>query len=364
MKIGDTMLSHRPELLVAKTIAYNGKDITFAPYGDYWRQMRKICTLEILRTRRFRSNYPLMYEEISRLVKTIKESSAKGTPIDVYECFNSITCAIICRASIGKACKDQDSLISTINKITLLVGHFNISDLFPSLGFLNRFITGSNQKLPKMHHELFDHLLEEIVTEHEESIRKNNVDEEDLLHLFLKLRENESHNFHTHITRDNIKAIILDRGNATYASHLLFEIAGVSRHLVKDIVTHVWRASDWQRRRCCPSTDQVVPPGSIVCSGIALFVSYASDLAGLGTGAGSVYDRYKDKRKITHREGIGSDSEEEQNQLISQEVASIEEIKSLKQQMTEMYQAWSNGQAPPSSIPRLSTSNNPNSDPT
>lgn len=209
MKIGDTVLSHRPELLVAKTVAYNGKDITFAPYGDYWRQMRKICTLEILRTRRFRSNYPLMYEEISRLVKTIKESSAKGTPIDVYECFNSITCAIICRASIGKACKDQDSLISTINKITLLVGHFNISDLFPSLGFLNRFITGSNQKLPKMHHELFDHLLEEIVTEHEESIRKNNVDEEDLLHLFLKLRENESHNFHIHITRDNIKAIIL-----------------------------------------------------------------------------------------------------------------------------------------------------------
>ncbi|KAM3253131.1 hypothetical protein P3L10_007201 [Capsicum annuum] len=66
---------------------------------------------------------------------------------------------------------------------------------------------------------------------------------------------------------------------------------------------------------------------------------------------------------MTHRESIESDSEEEQNQLISQEVASMEEIKSLKQQMTEMYQAWLNGQAPPSSIPGLLTLNDPNSDP-
>ncbi|XP_047263757.1 uncharacterized protein LOC124896262 [Capsicum annuum] len=66
---------------------------------------------------------------------------------------------------------------------------------------------------------------------------------------------------------------------------------------------------------------------------------------------------------MTRREGIGSDSEEEQNQLISQEVASMEEIKSLKQQMKEMCQSWLNGQAPPSSIPGLSTSNDPNSNP-
>ncbi|KAM3201045.1 hypothetical protein P3L10_033408 [Capsicum annuum] len=41
----------------------------------------------------------------------------------------------------------------------------------------------------------------------------------------------------------------------------------------------------------------------------------------------------------------------------------MEEIKSSKQQMVEMYEAWLNGQASPSSNPRLSTSNDPNSDP-
>ncbi|XP_047267102.1 uncharacterized protein LOC124897771 [Capsicum annuum] len=67
---------------------------------------------------------------------------------------------------------------------------------------------------------------------------------------------------------------------------------------------------------------------------------------------------------MTHREGIGSDSEEDQNQLILQEVASMEELKLLKQQMAEMYQPWLNGKAPPSSIPGLSTLNDPNPSPT
>ncbi|KAK4729238.1 hypothetical protein R3W88_022226 [Solanum pinnatisectum] len=145
MKTSDTILSHRPELLVSKTVAYNGGDIAFAPYGAYWKQMRKICTSELLSTKRIHSNYPLMEEEISRLVKNIKESSSKGILINVYECLNSLSCAIICRATVGMTCNDSDSLISTIRKITPLVGLFNISDLFPSLKFLDRYIAGSNQ---------------------------------------------------------------------------------------------------------------------------------------------------------------------------------------------------------------------------
>ncbi|XP_055819838.1 premnaspirodiene oxygenase-like [Solanum dulcamara] len=210
MKTSDAALSHRPELLVSKTVAYNGGDIAFAPYGDYWKQMRKICLSELLSTKRINSNYPLMEEEISLLMKSIKESSIEGTLINVYECLNSLTCAIICKATVGTTCNDSDSLMSRIRKIIPLVGLFNMLDLFPSLEFLDKFFPGSNQKLLKMHHEFIDCLLEDIVHEHEESIRKNNVDGEDLLHLLLRLREKESHNFQIPITRDNIKATVLD----------------------------------------------------------------------------------------------------------------------------------------------------------
>uniref|UniRef100_A0A3Q7HJC5 Cytochrome P450 n=1 Tax=Solanum lycopersicum TaxID=4081 RepID=A0A3Q7HJC5_SOLLC len=196
MKTSDTILSHRPELLVSKTMAYNGGDIAFAPYDPHYEKN----SLEL-------SSYG---RGDFAFGENIKETSSKGTLINLYKCLNSLSCAIICRATVGATCNDSDSLISTIRKITPLVGLFNISDLFPSLKFLDRYITGSNQKLLKMHHELCDRLLEEIVHEHEESIQKNNVDEEDLLHLLLRVREKESHNFQVPITRDNIKAVILD----------------------------------------------------------------------------------------------------------------------------------------------------------
>ena len=45
-----------------------------------------------------------------------------------------------------------------------------------------------------------------------------------------------------------------------------------------------------------------------------------------------------------------SDNDEIQNQMTSQETGTTEEIRALKQQMVEMYEAWMSGQPPASSI--------------
>ncbi|KAH0672941.1 hypothetical protein KY290_025224 [Solanum tuberosum] len=49
---------------------------------------------------------------------------------------------------------------------------------------------------------------------------------------------------------------------------------------------------------------------------------------------------------MTHKDGNELDNDEVQNQIMSQETASAEEIRILRQQMTEMYEAWMSGQAP------------------
>ncbi|XP_049371475.1 uncharacterized protein LOC125836336 [Solanum verrucosum] len=53
---------------------------------------------------------------------------------------------------------------------------------------------------------------------------------------------------------------------------------------------------------------------------------------------------------MTHKDGNESDNDEVQNQMMSQETVLAEEIRILRQQMTEMYEAWMSGQAPPPSI--------------
>ncbi|KAG5620795.1 hypothetical protein H5410_006013 [Solanum commersonii] len=53
---------------------------------------------------------------------------------------------------------------------------------------------------------------------------------------------------------------------------------------------------------------------------------------------------------MTHKEGTKLGNDEVQNQMVAQESIFVEEVKMLRQQMAEMYEAWMNGQAPPSLI--------------
>ena len=61
--------------------------------------------------------------------------------------------------------------------------------------------------------------------------------------------------------------------------------------------------------------------------------------------------RSKGKQKMAPRDGNESDNDEEiHNQITSQETGTTEEIRVLRQQMAEMYEAWMSGQPPPSLI--------------
>ncbi|MBA0783751.1 hypothetical protein Gotri_001409, partial [Gossypium trilobum] len=58
-------------------ISYDSRDIVMAPYGNYWRQVRKICTVELLTAKRVQSFESIRQEEVSGLVKYI--SSNQGS---------------------------------------------------------------------------------------------------------------------------------------------------------------------------------------------------------------------------------------------------------------------------------------------
>lgn len=47
--------AQRPYVLALSTITYGCKDVAMAPYGNYWRQLRKICTFELFTPKRVHS---------------------------------------------------------------------------------------------------------------------------------------------------------------------------------------------------------------------------------------------------------------------------------------------------------------------
>ena len=157
LKTHDAALANRPIVLAIEVMCYGNSGIVFAPYGDYWRQMRKICVSKLLSAKRVQSFCRIREEEVNNLVKSI--SLSEGVPINLSEKIFSSTNCIASRAAIGKKCKYEKEFISLIKEMFTLGGGFDLPDLFPSLKFLG-FLTGMKSALEKIQKQL-DRILDE-----------------------------------------------------------------------------------------------------------------------------------------------------------------------------------------------------------
>jgi hypothetical protein len=72
LKVHDLVSASRPETIASKII-FQQRDIGWAPYGDHWRHMRKLSTLELLTLKRLEDSKNVRDEELSWLVHGIFE---------------------------------------------------------------------------------------------------------------------------------------------------------------------------------------------------------------------------------------------------------------------------------------------------
>ncbi|WRX20486.1 Cytochrome P450 - like 10 [Theobroma cacao] len=163
-----TIFAQRPYLLASKIMSYDSTNIVFSPYGNYWRQLRKISTMELLSPSRVQSFRFIREEEVSALIKTI--SLIEGSPVNLSEKIFSMTYGITSRAAFGKKSKDQEEFIRIMMETIKLAGGFCLADMYPSNELL-KLISGVRLKLEKLQ-RASDRILEDIVFD-----RKGNVDE-------------------------------------------------------------------------------------------------------------------------------------------------------------------------------------------
>ncbi|KAL5803935.1 hypothetical protein ACOSQ3_030735 [Xanthoceras sorbifolium] len=209
MQTHDAIFASRGHNIAIKIMSYDCTDIAFAPYGEYWRQLRKICTLEFLNMKRVQSFRSIREEETSSLISWI--DSKAGSVVNLTEKIHSLTHGVTSRAAFGKKCKDQELFMSCIERATILAAGLNIADLFPSIGLL-QWISGIRPRLEWLHRKA-DKILDNIISEHKDKARileigKSSEVDEDLVDVLLKLQEHGDPEFH--LTTNNIKAVITD----------------------------------------------------------------------------------------------------------------------------------------------------------
>ncbi|KAI3822680.1 hypothetical protein L1987_10275 [Smallanthus sonchifolius] len=197
----DIPFANRPETLTGEIIAYHNTDIVLAPYGEYWRQLRKLCTLELLSVKKVKSFQSVREDECWNLVQAVK-ASGSGKPFNLSEHIFKLVATVLSRAAFGKGIKDQKEFTEIVKEILRQTGGFDVADIFPSKKFLHH-LSGKRGRLTSIHNKL-DNLINNLVAEH--TVSKSSKANETLLDVLLRLKDSDEFP----LTADNVKAIILD----------------------------------------------------------------------------------------------------------------------------------------------------------
>lgn len=203
----DLSFASRPSLVSTEIMCYGNLDMAFAPYGDYWRALRKLCVLELLSARKVRQLAPIRDSETMSMVAGGEEEEAASVNLGglLVSCANSITGL----ATFGDGCSGErrEQFLSAVAVALSHASGFCFSDLFPSLRFVD-VLTGTRRRLWRAHRQL-DELVDKIIHECEArwKVKNGGGERENLLSVMLRIRDEEDLAFP--FTNTNIKAIIL-----------------------------------------------------------------------------------------------------------------------------------------------------------
>ncbi|XP_051133521.1 salviol synthase-like [Andrographis paniculata] len=203
MKTHELNFFNRPAFMAADIVLYNTSNLVMAPYGEYWRQMRKFFTVELLSAARVQSFRALREQEFRNLCQWI--ASKEGLSINLTEKIGFTTCDIVIQASLGKKTDELREFTNIANESAELGAAFTLADFYPSIGLLQQ-INGVKGKLERLHKKA-DRILVKVIDEHRSSTKDESKQHEDFLDDLLKF--NDSGN-QIQVTDNNIKAVLLD----------------------------------------------------------------------------------------------------------------------------------------------------------
>ncbi|KAG6766735.1 hypothetical protein POTOM_027906 [Populus tomentosa] len=233
LQVQDNIFSNRPANIAISYLTYDRADMAFAHYGPFWRQMRKLCVMKLFSRKRAES-WESVRDEVDSMLKTVEANT--GKPVNLGELIFTLTMNITYRAAFGAKNEGQDEFIKILQEFSKLFGAFNMSDFIPWLGWIDP--QGLSARLVKARKAL-DKFIDSIIDDHIQKRKQKNFSEDaetdmvdDMLAFYgeetRKVDESDDLQKAISLTRDNIKAIIMDvmfGGTETVASAIEWVMA-------------------------------------------------------------------------------------------------------------------------------------------
>ncbi|XP_058198698.1 cytochrome P450 71B10-like [Rhododendron vialii] len=208
LKTHDLVCCSRPVSRGPKRLSYNFLDVAFVPYSNYWREMRKLCIIELFNVKRVQSFGHVREEQVGQLIKSLSKGS--GDPVELSERIFSLTNNVLCRIAFGKSYEGRQfasgKFQATIDEAMAMLSSFWGSDFFPYVGWIVDVLSGLHSRLEKLFHD-FDGFFERVIEDHVDPTRKRS-ENEDFTDILLGLAQDQTASFR--LTRDHIKAVLMN----------------------------------------------------------------------------------------------------------------------------------------------------------
>lgn len=214
MKTHDIIFSNRPDSSVARRLLYDGKDLSIAPYGEYWRQLKSIFVLQLLSNKRVQSFRAIREEETVLMMEKIKKSYISSSQLNLSDMFTELTIDVVCRSAFGRKYWDGaigEKFLFLMRELLEILGSFSVGEFIPWLAWINR-VNGFDARMDfvaKEVDELFEGVIEERLKNDVENLSGTDESRENFLDILVKIYKDNTTG--VAIDRDSIKAIILVR---------------------------------------------------------------------------------------------------------------------------------------------------------
>ncbi|CAE5972326.1 unnamed protein product [Arabidopsis arenosa] len=98
----DLALATRPNIAFGRYVGYNNASLTLAPYGDYWRDLRKIVTVHLFSNQSIEMLGHIRSSELNTFIKHLYKGSGGTSIVKIDMLFEFLTFNIILRKMVGK----------------------------------------------------------------------------------------------------------------------------------------------------------------------------------------------------------------------------------------------------------------------